>query len=26
MEFSNFKEVPSSVKEEIIEQVHGKAS
>ena len=26
MEFSNFKEVPNSVKEEIIEQVHGKAS
>jgi len=26
MEFSKFKEVPSSVKEEIIEQVHGKAS
>jgi elongation factor G len=26
MEFSNFKEVPRSVKEEIIEQVHGKAS
>ena len=26
MEFSNFKEVPSSVKEEIVEQVHGKAS
>ena len=26
MEFSSFKEVPSSVKDEIIEQVHGKAS
>ena len=26
MEFSNFKEVPNSVKEEIIEKVHGKAS
>jgi len=26
MEFSNFKEVPNSIKEEIIEQVHGKAS
>jgi len=26
MEFSKFKEVPNSVKEEIIEQVHGKAS
>tara|TARA_B110001454_G_scaffold75265_1_gene72778 strand:- start:47 stop:1066 length:1020 start_codon:yes stop_codon:yes gene_type:complete len=26
MEFSNFKEVPNSVKEEIIEKIHGKAS
>ena len=26
MEFSNYKEVPKSVKEEIIEKVHGKAS
>ena len=26
MEFSNFKEVPNSIKEEIIEKVHGKAS
>ena len=26
MEFSNFKEVPNSVKEEIIEKVHGIAS
>ena len=26
MEFSSFKEVPSSVREEIIEKVHGKAS
>ena len=26
MEFSNLKEVPNSIKEEIIEQVHGKAS
>ena len=26
MEFSNFKQVPSSVKEDIIEMVHGKAS
>jgi elongation factor G len=26
MEFSNFKEVPASVKESIIEMMHGKAS
>ena len=26
MEFSNFKEVPNSVKEEIVEKIHGKAS
>ena len=26
MEFSSFKEVPNSVREEIIEKVHGKAS
>jgi len=26
MEFSNFKEVPNSVKDEIIEKIHGKAS
>ena len=26
MEFSNFKEVPVSVKDEILEKVHGKAS